>query len=86
MPQIILEVTDEQLAHVKARLEEDGEFVIKNPLKLLQAFLANEVRCVDVYVEDDVLDNGGNSLGDVLEADVLQQLLEEGALELAPET
>lgn len=80
MHQMIINVTDEQLAYVKTRLEEDGEFTVTNPLKVLQEFLKNEIHHIDVYMEDAVLNGGGNSLGDALQPEVFDRLQKEGVL------
>ncbi len=53
MAQIVLEVTDEELASFKKLVEEqDADAVVLDPAKLLQIFLQQEISTnIDCYVE-----------------------------------
>jgi hypothetical protein len=68
MHQIILNVTDEQLANmVKSLKEYEPEYKVLNACKVLELLLKNEIEHADVYIVEKI-DNGGNALiGDVLD-------------------
>lgn len=80
-----LEVTDQQLAQVKSLIEKaDGDLIVHDPMRLLRLFFENELKHLDCYITDDVFGSGANSLGDVLDDDVIKKLIDYKSIELKP--
>lgn len=66
MPEIKLNVTDEQLEKFKLEVEQLGGGICTNPILMLTKLFQQDIETIDVYV-DMVFDGGGNSIGDVFD-------------------
>lgn len=70
MAKIILDITDEQLATVKQQVEQyDDHVVVKDPLKLLETILKDELNDMEWYIGSHIMDEGGNDLFGCFDAD-----------------